>query len=510
MQEFSKRISMKVLNRLGKHYEPKKKQEAKIEKKVEKAVLQRVVKRPQKQRNPRMEGPTVLLRRHMKQKYSLTGTMTPMGALTSYGAGISGYGGTGPVASLTNPALLPADVAAKAVERLVLNPFAENLFARWTDSFSLIPTCVAKDLIHQPLPIFQTNLSSGSADRGSAIFLHGDPHQAAYIPSSVDSSTSSTTKGQITWPSGNWYSMQAAVPAYVQMRPVGMGHRFTYSAVGPYHTIVARVIEFGPELPPAWTSPTPWTTYGVPEYLQNGATFNQRQFLRAREFVLEPGSTTTITLLPCNASSLNYVLWDEPRYYVVGARYQIMSWSDACIWFFGLEPNDTIYWDGVAHHEYYHSSTDISGTQQPQAAAITMPSAAANDKALSTVAEASVSGWTVFKNSVSEVADVVKKAVPYVSSLFGALGLVPKPLEPGNLNPHSWFQTVNVHGAYRNPLTCIKTEEGVESKDPLPSPKQFREEVKQLAADIEDMPVVLTPKGARRPSIAKSLTAKTK
>jgi len=447
------------------------------------------------------------------------GSQSYLSRISGWGGGSStGFGATDqPLPSASPPALIPAGVAAKAVEQLVLTPFSENLLARWPDTYSLIPTYVSKDLIHKALTVYPTNINSGTADRAIAYAIHGDPNYSGYEPSAINS-TSVGTKGAITW----WTpgvitppvdTLQDSVPDYCYNRPVGLAHKFTFSAVGPYHTIVMRIMELGPCPPPDIASAVPVV---FPTQVSAGPTFIQRQFCRAREIALQPGESFTLICLPCDALSLAYWRSRTSRY--DSSADLIYSWSDFIIWGYGLEANDTVYHDAVYHHEFYRTVDDLfaNSTAVTAGSAIVLPSTSDTDQALTKVAVAAGNGFNVVRDIVEGVSKFVKKAVPFVSGIFNLLGTpiaplsssAPCPLHLSSAAAKGFVKSAKTPTLFShimarfNPPHSLRLEGGQvvdfgESKS---------EDSKQVGS-LDEQPILLTPINARRASITSTLSS---
>jgi len=444
--------------------------------------------------------------------FTMQGSQNYLSRISGWsGGGGAGLGATDqPLPSASPPALIPAGVAAKAVEQLVLTPFSENLLARWPDTYSLIPTYVSKDLIHKALTVFPTNINAGAADRAVAYAIHGDPNYSGYEPSSINSSTSGT-KGAITW----WAlglpppvdTLQDSVPDFCYNRPVGLAHKFTFSAVGPYHTIVMRIMELGPCPPPDTFLAVPVV---FPTQVSAGPTFIQRQFCRAREIALQPGESFTLICLPCDALSLAYWRSRTSRY-DAGADI-VYSWSDFIIWGYGLEANDTVYHDAVYHHEFYRTVDDlyVNSTAVTAGSAIVLPSTNDTDQALTRVAVAAGNGFNVVRDIVEGVSKFVKKAVPFVSGIFNLLGTpiaplsssAPCPLHLSLAAAKGFVKSAKTPSLFSHIMARFDLPHSLRlaGGQVVDFGNSKSEESKQ-GGSLDEQPVILTPVNARRASI---------
>jgi len=323
-------------------------------------------------------------------------------------------------------AIVTGKEAADGVRTLLKDPWADNPIARWPDQYTMMPTFAAKDIAHFPLTIYN---GTTSADGSAAFYIRGDPNGTYAQPTQIGSPTSSSSSqipntlayNQINW-SCSPTDMNASMPhasSYAALaRPVGMGTRFTYSGVGPYHTIVARVME----LPPwAWVGSTTAPT-NFPTYANLGPTFAQREYFRAREIALAPGETLSLLHFPASYMGLTFLPCDNYRETSPNAPGQ--SWTGYVVWFYGLQSGDTIYTDVVLHHEYYVLSITTTPATNPTARVLCKPDVDVVQNVESEVVDLAAYGWNVFKDILTTAVDIFGKIAPYLPASPNSMKMV--------------------------------------------------------------------------------------
>lgn len=315
--------------------------------------------------------------------------------------------------------------ATRALSSLLLNPWADNVIARWPDQYTMIPTLAAKDIAHFPLTIFN---GTTSADGCAGLYVRGDPNGTYQQPSLIGGILPGkelkefTTNYEIAW-NNSVNNLNQSMPnadgASAYARPVGMGTRLTFSGVGTYHTIVLRVME----LPPwGWLGASGHPT-NFPVAANLGPTFMQREYFRAREIVMKPGDTINFLNLPASGMGLTFLpvskVRDDVTYSAPG-----QSWSGYVIWIFGLQSNDTVYTDICIHHEYYLPPpvAAISSGSRPRV--LVKPSEQQVENVESQVIDTVAYGWNIFKTVITEAANVFTSLAPFLVE-GGRAGAVP-------------------------------------------------------------------------------------
>lgn len=291
----------------------------------------------------------------------------------------------------------------------ILDPWQETSGARWPDNYSMIPTFVSKDMAHLALTIY----NGTSANDGCAgLYFRGDPVCSYAQPSSIATATSSYA---ITWHDA-WshlyssmpYSTTAAASAFE--RPAGTGVRFTFSGVGPYHSIIARVMELPPNGP---------IDSGFPNFPTNanlGPTFAQREYYRAREITLNPGDTLVCTSYPADARGFMFLPFSDSSPQAREYFLDYSSWSGYIIWFFGLSSLDTVYADLIHRHEYYMPVTFSAPSTQPMPKGVVTMNTIAKEVAENVLVKEVGSGWNVFKTVLNTAASIFTTLAPMLFS----------------------------------------------------------------------------------------------
>lgn len=299
--------------------------------------------------------------------------------------------------------LLNGAAAAAELRKLLLDPWSDNPIGRWPDAYTMIPTFVSKDVYHSPMTIYN---GTTAADGCAAMYVRGDSYKTHRQPSSIDTPLNLF---EVKWNSAS-DDMMAAIPVGAMVRPVGAGYRFTFSGVGPYHTIVARIIE----LPPwAYIAPADHPL-NFPVGCNTGPTFAQREFMRGREVVMAPGETLNLIMLPGGMPGLNFTLRGYDRDITGGSIYGA-AWSGFVVWFFGLSSNDTLYCDGMMHHEYYLPSAATLPATSNNSRAIVKPDIEAVQNVDSELVDLASYGWNVFKTTVSTAINIFSALTPLFS-----------------------------------------------------------------------------------------------
>jgi len=308
--------------------------------------------------------------------------------------------------------ILPGAMVAKHLLATLKDPWIPDTISRWPDEYTMIPTLTARDVTHSPMQIWNGGTSaSPSADGSTAFYLRGDPRLTWRYPSSIDSSTSSTTPYEMKWNSTN-NDMNTSLPSGAMARPTGIGSKFTYSGVGPFHTIVARIIEF----PPYYAIAATDHPANFPLAANSSFTYIQREFLRAREVVMKPGDTLNILSLPANRAGLNFCLTsyerDNGTYSFVGA-----SWSGFMVWFWGLYATDSMYVDTSFHHEYVLPQGATYPVAPGASRAIVKPAPEEVVNVDSELIDTASYGWNVFLTTVKAAIGVAKDIASLVPSI---------------------------------------------------------------------------------------------
>jgi hypothetical protein len=316
----------------------------------------------------------------------------------SLAAGANGpMEGGSPAVNIVSP-----ELATSQLIRQMADPFVETNDSDWPDPFTLMPTRKAKDLIHQALAL-QGGMDT-TLNGSLGMYVRGDPFKSWGV-----ASIGAVSSGlPFTWASCT-NSMNASLPSGAMVRPIAIGHRFTFSGVGPYHSIVVRIME----LPP-W-GPITSTYANFPTQPSLGPTFAQREYFRAREFTMNPGDTIQVNLYPADSTCLSFAVASAERE-AWSAGSGAKSWSGFVMWVYGMSSMDTFYHDGIMRHAYFLPSPVTVPATAPNVSTLVKPSAAARDKALGTVVDRVSSGWNIFKSVVSTVASIASAAVPFLMS----------------------------------------------------------------------------------------------
>jgi len=300
-------------------------------------------------------------------------------------------------------AILSPAIAASETLRLLSDPWSDSVLARWPDTYTMIPTFASKDMAHVSLTIYG---GTTSADGAAGMYVRGDPVDNYCQVTSVGAASSSYP---ITWHSA-WANLNDSMPgltdAAAQARPVAAGWRVTFSGIGAYHTIVARVME----LPPNGNIDSGFDNF--PTNANLAPTFVQREFFRAREVVMKPGDTLVLVSYPCDASSLRFAgCKGRVREYSLATK----SWSGYVVWFFGLTSVDTLYMDAIMHHEWYPPSFIATmPATAPLPRAVVKPSVAETEKALGVVVENVSKGWNVFDTVLDVGLNLFEMISPFI------------------------------------------------------------------------------------------------
>lgn len=450
-------------------------------------------KKPKQAKKKRIE-PVVPQSASSNARFQTLGRMTRLGLR----AGES-------TASTGGAEIITAMQAARDALKVMMNPFTDAALARWPDPFTLEPTMTAKDVEHHSLNIW--NGVGEAYDGGAGLYIRGDPTSAYTQPSSIDSSTTSS-RYTITWRAPD-NDLKDSVPTEALARPVAIGHRLTYSGVGPYHAIVVRVVEIPPWAPIL----SGWNLLpAFPLKSNEGPNFYQREFFRAREVTLNPGESLVLMSYPLDALGLVFasvgmareegVTWDLPA---------AASWNGYIVWATGLSASDTLYHDAVIHHEFVLPVSAVF----PNAAtgiypkAVVKPDGGVLDGALGSIVDVIATGANVFKTVLTKGEEIFRAFVPMLGSpqapvvppmsvhavaptmsTMVAMGLKPSEAQ---LSQHPRLKRVPVGCMLKPPITPAAVDE-----------RKVVDESKTL----EEQPVMLTPTNARRPSLAPSLAGK--
>jgi len=349
--------------------------------------------------------------RRLLKAMGTTGSLVTgvMGGQANTPEGVSATGGV----SILSPA-----VAASETLRLLSDPWSDSVLARWPDSYTMIPTFASKDMAHVSLTIYG---GTTTADGAAGMYVRGDPVDNYSQVTSVGAASSGYP---ITWHSA-WGNLNDSMPgltdAAAQARPVAAGWRVTFSGIGAYHTVVARIME----LPPNGNIDSGFDNF--PTNANVAPTFVQREFFRAREVVMKPGDTLVLVSYPCDASSLRFAgCKGRVREYSLATK----SWSGYIVWFFGLSSVDTLYMDAIMHHEWYPPSFIATmPATAPLPRALVKPSMAETEKALGTVVENVSKGWNVFDTVLDVGLNLFEMISPFIFQ--PSPGVIPVPPSSG-------------------------------------------------------------------------------
>jgi len=319
-----------------------------------------------------------------------------------------------PTMAAGGSSIFPAVEATKEALRVLLDPFSDSVVARWADSYTLIPTAVSKDAIHRNITLLQDPLNEEVYCFG--LYFRGDPTNTLHM-SSIDSSTSSSLLGQLTWNTGLAEHLRDSIPSYESAfgwaRPTGAGVKITYSSVGPYHSGVIRILELPPYPMDMATHPV-----GFPTLPSLGPTFMQREFLRAREMPMDPGDTIQANVYPVDPACLIFgdALSQRDSYHE-GLWANTKSWSGLVIWGYGFQATDTVYLDACIHHEWYVPHPVLIGQTVAPNKAIVRPSTVVTERALDTVTDVVSQGTNIFKTIYGIGKDIWSVLSPILSAV---------------------------------------------------------------------------------------------
>lgn len=360
---------------------------------------------------PAAARPRVPARRQRKQKTYGAGLIGPprrpnvQGQPPNYNMAPSllgdANGGAGDPTS--GVAVIDADDARKGMIQMMSDPFCDVINPRWPDPNTMMMTLVGKDVVHNQFPIWG---GATNNDGAAGMYFRGDPFKTYSLVSSIGAASSSYP---LTWAVPN-VSMNAAIAAGGYARPTACAVRFTFNAVGPYHSLIMRFME----LPP-W-GPIASGFANFPAAANNGPTYIQREFFRGREVTLNPGESVQINLYPIETRCTAFasVSVERDQFATGTVNPATLSWGGFVMWCYGLSSLDQLYYDAIIRHEYYYpvptTLTSIPTTQR----AVVMPSAAEKDKVMGAALKRSVSGWNVFKNIVSGIASVASFVAPFL------------------------------------------------------------------------------------------------
>jgi len=510
---------------------PRPKAEQKVVPQAEQKQEQKKAERKEKEKEKEFDILSPLLEESSSKRRSvMLPSYHPMarniGALRANGGGANGGGSVG-----GGTEIISAYVAAKEALRVMMDPFAESTLARWPDPYTMMPTMTTKDPDHDGLHVFN---GVNAFDGATAMYIRGDQqfawHSATSIASSTGSSTSSTTPYQITWNASdpNWNHLSASMPNQAEARPVALGHRFTYSGVGEYHTIVARVIEMPPWAP--LNVPPIGVDSPFPNTANEGPTYAQREYFRAREVTMAPGETLVVMSYPLDALSLIFApLWAsgpqggaDPRNIMdplsreaSGAR----SWGGFIVVFWGLSDKDSVYHDAIVHNEFVAAPVDVEVADTDLTfaypKAVVKPDSTSLDGVLDTVVDIVSSGANVFKTVLTKGRELFSTFVPM---LFGGGNMQALPVPPLSRSAKVPTYTAMIRAGCEPPRSLIRSYPWLAAVRPIVRQSDSGAVARVTAAvaeqkaceDLEDMPVVLTPSTARRPSVVTPLAVRKK
>jgi len=344
------------------------------------------------------------LRRHRSELNMIAQSRVSVpGPVSGFGVNTDSNGESGTPSNVT---LISAAAAEKDLTRLITNPFSDGLVARFPDPNTLLVTTTVKSVYHKNMQIW--NGTGGVNDGSTGFYYRGDTTGCYGEPSSIASSTASPTPYAITW-QGPTVNLRDGMVSGAYARPVSMGLRLTYSGVGPYHSVVIRVMEIPPWGPISSVFPN------FPAAANQGPTYYQKEFFRAREVTLNPGESIEMISLPLDSRCISFADAFATRDQMVPPMTNAvcMSWSGYIGWVFGLSSLDALYVDIVHHYEFYYPLPTTTTTYVPNRA-IVLPSAAARDAVITKAVKASASGWTVFKSIVGTIGTVASMVAPFM------------------------------------------------------------------------------------------------
>lgn len=397
-------------------------------------------------------------------------------------------------------AIIGAPAAAKALHQLLLDPWSDNQLARWPDQYTMVPTFIAKDVAHFPMTIFNGGTAtSPTSDGAAALYFRGDPTYTYRQVSSIASSTASPAY-DMDWNSA-MTNMRSSMPTGAMARPVGTGIKFTFSGVGVFHTIVARVIE----LPPYFAQIGASKPTNFPSAANDGPTFAQREYMRAREIVMQPGDTLNLVSLPGSRNGLNFVYntsqRDDEAWSLVGA-----SWSGFVVWFWGLYASDTLYADAVIHHEYVIPSPVTMPTAGAATRAITRGDTNEVQKVENRVLDVVSSGMNVFKTVVEIISGIASMAAPFLAPKNDMKPMhvqrVPPLLETAL--PPLMYSAADLLTSVGPPRFCVVNNRSHALTAPRPLPEEEKKEDDFHSVEQPDARPMSTPITSRDSSSSSS------
>lgn len=365
--------------------------------------------------------------------------------------------------------------------------------ARMPDPFTCVPTFPVNS--HYSASCVPTFPATGTTTYGGiAMLLMGSGVECWKLVSL----TGGASTVSIAWDTGTAYNIGINSANFVS-RPIGINSNLTYTSVGPLHPITITAFPILPDtLSSIAAAPTGW-----PTTLSSGLTTVQSVW-GGRQWQVNPGESVNFITAPLDNRSFDFELSTSAR-----SRYDALgqiAWSGWVIWIWGMTAGDTIGVRTTVGEEcaYTNATSTVYNYPQSRVAADPQKASAAKD----TFSNFMERGYGAVKYAAEHVAPIVSKAWDLVGRI-GALGANNDTNFTGYLNAGQGALVHCLPGPRRHNLpeqkSRIVPQESKELDDcELPNLSESTKTVNALT----DAPEMVTPRNARRPSLALSLSSK--
>lgn len=273
-------------------------------------------------------------------------------------------------------------------------------------------------------------------------------------------------------------------------RPVGVTQTLTFLGVGPVHKVTVTAIPILPDvISTLAAAPVSW-----PTTLSAGLT-TIMSIWGGRQWQLEPGESLDFICSPLDNRS-----FDFEQSSIARGRFDALgqiAWSGWLVWFWGMTAGDTIARRVVVGEECCYVTNGSTSYAFPQSRNPPDPIRSSTAKNLfSSLME---KGYGAFKYAFD-------RQFPMLSNIWKSLS--PQSLGMNSDTQPTGFMSAAATSLMRRPLQqlTVNPQEEKELED-CPLHMQLSEATKTVNA-LTDAPEVVTPRYARRPSLALSLTKK--
>lgn len=364
--------------------------------------------------------------------------------------------------ALPGPAdIEPADVAYRKWAIALVNPWDRDANGARATTRTLVPTETYYLNETATLNSYSTS-TTGSYDRGGAAVFYGSGHETGR-----DNITISAT-GVPNFTLGDTYSNGVEnEESAASERILGCGQRFTYTSIGVDHGIKLHAMPLEPDVLPITAIPT-----NFPSNI--ALSPNQTQIRRgARTIEMKSGDSVCLLALPTEEKSLEFIDATISRQY--------FSYSGWVVWWWGMNLGDTMQINQAYVSDYFRYQ---NSTRSPANPAFVEANTMLVDKVFASTARMIATG-----HDCVIVRGGKTTPAPFPYGQNGARAA-----------PYRAFRSLFTDPKSDNKITLSNKTTNNRSNSSSSSSLNIDE-----SKDIEDLPVVITPKNARRPSIARSL-----